>query len=318
MKTRSAQRADAARSAHRLGVNAMHVHALMTAFALCAVLILPIGCGGEDEPAPPPPVAEVEEPAAVEPPPAPMPPVILPVDEAMVLYESVLAEVLAPDGGIRRDAIADPDHHRALAQVIASFANEHPPETAHAPCVSHLNIHNAQTLHALGAALRLDPELSRIDDINETTSRSEALDACDDPRILAALGDGSIGGPPLRAQPYTVEDLDDQLDDQCRRWINTPAAFRIVDGSLGLCALLQPHRADFDRLPYGNLTGFILGYVDPASDIAAYIINEPTVEISWIDCDRTIRFGVDPPSDPSSGAPPEEPADSAPAPTGAE
>jgi hypothetical protein len=49
----------------------------------------------------------------------------------------------------------------------------------------------------------------------------------DDPRIFFALFRGSLSGPPLRNEPYYGHRLNEQLDDQVRRFLSNPLAFKI-------------------------------------------------------------------------------------------
>jgi len=49
----------------------------------------------------------------------------------------------------------------------------------------------------------------------------------DDPRIFFALTSASLSSPPLRNEPYYGDRLDEQLDDQARRFLSNPLAFRI-------------------------------------------------------------------------------------------
>ena len=48
-----------------------------------------------------------------------------------------------------------------------------------------------------------------------------------DPRILLALTDACLSSPPLRNEPYYGYKLDEQLDDQVKRFLSEPIAFRI-------------------------------------------------------------------------------------------
>ena len=49
----------------------------------------------------------------------------------------------------------------------------------------------------------------------------------DDPRIYFALTSASLSSPPLRNEPYYGHKLDEQLDDQIRRFLSSPLALRI-------------------------------------------------------------------------------------------
>jgi hypothetical protein len=48
----------------------------------------------------------------------------------------------------------------------------------------------------------------------------------DDPRIFFAISRASLSGPPLRNEPYYGHKLNEQLDDQARRFLSSPPAFR--------------------------------------------------------------------------------------------
>lgn len=49
----------------------------------------------------------------------------------------------------------------------------------------------------------------------------------DDPRVFFALTSASVSSPPLRNEPYYGHKLSEQLDDQVRRFLGEPVAFRI-------------------------------------------------------------------------------------------
>lgn len=48
----------------------------------------------------------------------------------------------------------------------------------------------------------------------------------DDPRIFFAISRASLSSPPLRNEPYYGYKLNEQLDDQARRFLSSPLAFR--------------------------------------------------------------------------------------------
>jgi len=62
-----------------------------------------------------------------------------------------------------------------------------------------------------------------------------------DPKVLLALCQGCLSGPPLRNVPYTGEDLDKQLDAQVRRFLEERTNLRIdrSGGEVELSSLLQ-------------------------------------------------------------------------------
>ena len=63
-----------------------------------------------------------------------------------------------------------------------------------------------------------------------------------DPRIFLALSYASLSGPPLRNEPYYGYKLDEQLDDQTKRFLSSPRGFKIdrQRQKVYLWALFQP------------------------------------------------------------------------------
>ncbi len=49
----------------------------------------------------------------------------------------------------------------------------------------------------------------------------------DDPRVFFALSNACLSSPPLRSEPYSGRKLNEQLEDQTRRFLSSPLAFRI-------------------------------------------------------------------------------------------
>lgn len=81
-----------------------------------------------------------------------------------------------------------------------------------------------EDLVALGALrAKLGKSSLSPNDVENRILRAEFEDA----RVHAALHDATRGGAPLRAEAYTGERLDAQLDDQARRWLADPTRNRI-------------------------------------------------------------------------------------------
>ncbi|KKK82028.1 hypothetical protein LCGC14_2807500 [marine sediment metagenome] len=69
----------------------------------------------------------------------------------------------------------------------------------------------------------------------------------DEPRIHMALVCAAVSCPPLRNEPYAAQTLNEQLDDQARRFLTSPANFH-VDSSAGevqLSSILSWFGKDF-------------------------------------------------------------------------
>ncbi len=71
----------------------------------------------------------------------------------------------------------------------------------------------------------------------------------DEPRIHAALVCAAISCPPLRNEPFTGERLDEQFDDQTRRFIGRADNFKIdrKAGKVYLSKILDWYGGDFEK-----------------------------------------------------------------------
>jgi len=104
-----------------------------------------------------------------------------------------------------------------------------------------INAYNAITLESI---INQNPLKGSIKDIfgvwnfnkHTVTGRSLTLDNIEhdilrknfqEPRIHAALVCAAISCPPLRQEPYTGENLDEQLDDQVRKWLSSSKGLQI-------------------------------------------------------------------------------------------
>ncbi len=64
----------------------------------------------------------------------------------------------------------------------------------------------------------------------------------DEPRVFFALCNASLSSPPLRSEPYSGRKLNQQLDDQVKRFLSSPRALEIDKNAkvVRLSAVLQP------------------------------------------------------------------------------
>jgi hypothetical protein len=95
----------------------------------------------------------------------------------------------------------------------------------------------------------------------------------DEPRIHMALVCAAMGCPPLRNGPYAGEKLDEQLDDQTRRFLANPAKFKIERGNntLHLSSIFDWFAGDFVKKhsPAKNIgkhkkkTSAVLNFIAP-------------------------------------------------------
>jgi hypothetical protein len=69
-----------------------------------------------------------------------------------------------------------------------------------------------------------------------------------DVRLHSAVNCASTSCPPLRAEPYVGNRLDEQLDDQMRRWLGDPTRnqYEPSTGTLKLSKIFDWYKSDFD------------------------------------------------------------------------
>lgn len=143
------------------------------------------------------------------------------------------------------------DHDRAVAfwinayhaLVIAAVVHGERPEMV---------AERARMFHWFGQ--RIAGVRRTLDDVRVILNRYASAD----PRIHLAIANGTRGGPPLAAEPYTAERLDAQLERAARRFVNDPG-HNLADPTTGrveLSRLFAWYRGDFER-EAGSLAGFL-------------------------------------------------------------
>lgn len=80
-----------------------------------------------------------------------------------------------------------------------------------------------------------------------------------DPRVHMAIVCASVSCPDLRAEAYTVEALESQLNDQCLRFLsNEKKGIQMTQGSLLVSKIFSWFRNDFEA--FGGVPKFIIQY----------------------------------------------------------
>jgi hypothetical protein len=103
-------------------------------------------------------------------------------------------------------------------------------------------------------------ETRTLDDIEHGMIREPGR--FDEPRIHFAVNCASIGCPALRRKAYRAETLEEQLEDQTKRFLADPSRNRFRDGRLQISPLFKWYREDFERGWRGmsSLEGFLARY----------------------------------------------------------
>jgi hypothetical protein len=120
-----------------------------------------------------------------------------------------------------------------------------------------------------------------LNDIEHGTLRAKF----NEPRIHLALVCAAMSCPPLRNEPYTAEKLDQQLDDQARRFLRSPQGFRIDRGEsrVYLSAIFKWFGEDFIGT-YGTSDKFA-----GKSDIERAVLNFVSGYVGQIDRDYLLK-----------------------------
>jgi len=158
-------------------------------------------------------------------------------------YETVLRTYVNADGLVDYPALQV--NPQGLKDFVAQLRSVSPDTYAawseNEKIAFLINVYNAITLESI---INQNPLKGSIKDIfgvwnfNKHTvmERSLTLDNIEhdilrkdfqEPRIHAALVCAAISCPPLRQEPYTGENLDEQLDDQVRKWLSSPTGLQI-------------------------------------------------------------------------------------------
>ncbi len=112
-----------------------------------------------------------------------------------------------------------------------------------------------------------------------------------DPRIHAALNCAAVSCPSLATQAFRPQTLDEQLDRQCRAWINDEIRNRVLeDGSLEISQLFEWFGDDFVVDSFTDVKGFIHHYAKTGSALGKATAGEgSSPSISYMPYDWTLN-----------------------------
>ncbi|MEZ4652779.1 MAG: DUF547 domain-containing protein [Candidatus Eisenbacteria bacterium] len=124
-----------------------------------------------------------------------------------------------------------------------------------------------------------------LDEVEHEILRKEFAE----PRIHFAIVCASRSCPRLRTEAYSADELEAQLDDQARRFINDPSRNELDmnHSLLRLSKIFDWFRSDFER--EGTLLEFLARYVETPPLRLWLEKNPPRVEIQYLDYDWTLN-----------------------------
>jgi hypothetical protein len=83
-----------------------------------------------------------------------------------------------------------------------------------------------------------------------------------DPRIHFAINCAAESCPPIRSEPFVGARIDQQLDDQARKFLNGPKGVRVEQDALHVTKIMDWFKDDFEQWGGGTLP-FLKKYLSP-------------------------------------------------------
>lgn len=88
-----------------------------------------------------------------------------------------------------------------------------------------------------------------------------------EPRIHLAIVCASISCPDIRNEPYTAEKLDNQLDDQARKFLSNSQKGLLIEGNTARVSKIFDWFEDDFNKKFGSVSNFISKYSDLPKDV---------------------------------------------------
>ncbi len=127
---------------------------------------------------------------------------------------------------------------------------------------------------------RIDGKTLTLDDIEHKILRPRFKD----PRVHFAVNCASKGCPPLRSEPYYGSNLEQQLDEMTRGFINDSARNRLEDQTLYISRIFKWFAGDFDD----DVIGFFVKYAE--GDLKERLLTgEGRIKVTYLDYDWSLN-----------------------------
>lgn len=121
-----------------------------------------------------------------------------------------------------------------------------------------------------------------LDDIEHGILRKQFAE----PRVHMALVCAAKGCPPLRREPFDGVRLAQQLDDQARRYLASPAGLQMqpAESEVAVSAIFKWFAGDFEKA--GGVRAFVARFAPEAARAA---LADPRTTITYLDYDWTLN-----------------------------
>ena len=215
-------------------------------------------------------------------------------------YATLLKDTVTPDGLVRYDVLGESPRRRSLQEIVAAYAKADLPSGDDEKLAFLCNAYNVNVLKMVVGETAKDDFTSVMDvpgffdtltitvagkQMTLNALENEQIRPLGDPRIHAALVCAAMSCPPLRGEPYTAKRLDEQLNDQSRRWINDRTKIRVDEKGLGVSMIMQWYGDDFSVEPYGGVVGFVRAFAEPAGPIGRLLSREDEPQVHFLKYD---------------------------------
>ncbi len=127
---------------------------------------------------------------------------------------------------------------------------------------------------------RIDGKIITLDDIEHNILRPRFKD----PRVHFAINCAAKSCPPVRSEPYRGDELDQQLDEMTRAFINKLQSNRLEGHTLYVSSIFKWFAEDFNE----DIVGFFLKYTK--GDLKEQLeINKKKIKVKYLDYDWSLN-----------------------------
>ncbi len=216
------------------------------------------------------------------------------------IYAPILKKAVTTDGLVRYDVLREEPQRRNLQWIVGEYSRADLPQPKNEKLAFLCNAYNANVLNMV-VAQSAQESFKSVNDVpgffdkltitvaGQTMTlnqlENDHIRPLGDPRIHAALVCAAMSCPPLRGEPYTAKQLDEQLNDQSRRWINDRTKFTVNEQGLSVSMIMQWYAKDFDAKPYNGVVGFIRTLAEPTSPIGRLLSREDDPPVHFLKYD---------------------------------